>query len=249
MQITILGSGTCVPSAERTAACISIAAESTTVLLDSGPGSLHQMRKAGISSNDVDLLCYTHLHIDHTADFIPLLFASKYAPQKRIRDLAVLADPEFENHYSRLINAYGQWIVPDAYTIKWLQPTRPIAFGPLTITCSPVQHTPHSIAFRVHERNGACVVYSGDTDYCSSLVELARNCDLLILECSFPEGKHTQGHLTPSLAGRIAAEASCKQVVLTHFYPECDPQECCRIAAQYFKGEITEGKDQLKIIK
>ena len=63
------------------------------------------------------------------------------------------------------------------------------------------------------------MVYSGDTDYCDSIVKLARDCDVLILECSFPEGMHCEGHLTPDLAGRIAAEANCKQLGSDTFLP------------------------------
>ncbi len=44
----------------------------------------------------------------------------------------------------------------------------------------------------------------------------------LLLECSCPEGHKVAGHLTPSLAGRIARESGCKSLVLTHIYPECD---------------------------
>jgi len=248
MHITILGSGTCVPSLERSAACIRIVSDTTTVLLDTGPGSLRQMLMAGTTCNDIDLLCYTHLHVDHTADLVPLLFASKYALEARGRDLAIMAAPGFLDFYNKLTQAYGNWIVPERYTINWLATDKqPIIFGPLTITSVPVKHTPHSIAFRLQDCSGASMVYSGDTDYCSSIVELARDCDVLILECSFPEGMHCEGHLTPDLAGRIAAEANCKQLALTHFYPVCNPQECCSGAAQYFDGPITAGYDFLEI--
>jgi ribonuclease BN (tRNA processing enzyme) len=53
--------------------------------------------------------------------------------------------------------------------------------------------------------------------------------------------------LTPDLAGRIAAQAQCNHLVLTHFYPECDPRECSRAAAEHFDGTITAAHDLLKI--
>ena len=248
MHITILGSGTCVASLKRSAACIRVVSDATTVLLDTGPGSQRQMLMAGTTFNTIDLLCYTHLHVDHTADIVPLLFASKYAPEARMRDLAIMAAPGFLDFYNNLTQAYGDWIVPERYTINWLETAKqPIIFGPLTITSAPVQHTPHSIAFRLQDCKGASMVYSGDTDYCSSIVELARGCDVLILECSFPEGLHCEGHLTPNLAGRIAAEANCKQLVLTHFYPICNPRECCSGAAKHFDGPITAAYDLYEI--
>jgi ribonuclease BN (tRNA processing enzyme) len=248
MNITILGSGTCVPCKERSAACIKVVSGPSTVLLDSGPGSLRQMAISGTAINDIDLLCYTHLHIDHTADLVPLLFASKYDPQPRTKDLAIMAAPGFCDFYHKLTHAYGDWIVPENYTINWLAiDIQPVILGSLSITSAPVHHTPHSIAFRLQDHNGTSMVYSGDTDYCDTIVELARDCDVLILECSFPDGMHCEGHLTPELAGRIAAESRCKQLVLTHFYPVCDPQKSCEGAAKHFAGSIQAASDMLTI--
>jgi ribonuclease BN (tRNA processing enzyme) len=248
MQITILGSGTCVPSKERSAACIRVVADSTTVLLDSGPGSLHQMVLAGTTINDIDLLCYTHLHIDHTADLVPLLFASKYSPQQRTADLPIMAAPGFRDFYHNLTHAYGDWIIPQDYAIKWIEMiNQPFTIDPFSITTAPVCHTPDSIAFRLQDSSGNSMVYSGDTDYCDTIVELALDCDVLILECSFPEGKHKPGHLTPELAGKIAAESRCRELVLTHFYPDCDPQESCEGAAKHYDGRIIAAHDMLTI--
>lgn len=248
MHITILGSGTCHPSPERSAACIRVIADSTVVVLDTGPGSLRQMARAGTSINDIDLLCYTHLHIDHTADFVPLLFASKYAPQPRRRGLPILASAGFRDFYGSLAHAYGDWIVPEAFSITWCDSTMPLAFGSLEITTTPVEHTPHSIGFRIRQRGGASMVYSGDTDYCPGIVELARGCDVLILECSFPDGMYSPGHLTPALAGRIAAEACCKQLVLTHFYPDCDPEQCRLEASRHCEGMVLTAHDFMDIV-
>jgi ribonuclease Z len=44
-----------------------------------------------------------------------------------------------------------------------------------------------AFAVRVRTRRGWCVVYSGDTRPCSSVVELGRDCDLLIHEATFDD--------------------------------------------------------------
>jgi ribonuclease BN (tRNA processing enzyme) len=248
MEITILGSGTCVPSLERSAACIKIVSGTATIVLDSGPGSLQRLTASGTTINDIDLLCYTHLHIDHTADFVPLLFASKYAPLARRHDLAIMAAPGFRDFYTRLTHAYGDWIVPEAFALNWLDCARPVPMGDSTITSAPVQHTPHSIAFRVEDSTGKSMVYSGDTGYCSDIIELARECDVLVLECSFPDDMRCEEHLSPEPAGRIAAEAGCGRLVLTHMYPVCNPKQACEQASQYFSGDVIAAHDMMKII-
>ena len=57
---------------------------------------------------------------------------------------------------------------------------------------------------------------------------ISKNADLLILECSHPDGMKAKGHLTPSLCGKIAAKANAKKLVLTHFYPEADKVDARR---------------------
>jgi len=84
----------------------------------------------------------------------------------------------------------------------------------------PVMHTPASLAYRFTGRSGKGFVYSGDTGFCDEIITLAQGTDLFITECSFPDGEGKEGHLTPSLAGRIATLADVKKLLLVHFYPE-----------------------------
>jgi len=91
MEITILGSGTCVPSLRRSSPCILVNTGAMKMLLDTGPGSLHQMLKVGITINDIDLIVYSHFHVDHTAEMAPFIFASMYAPETfRRRPLTIM---------------------------------------------------------------------------------------------------------------------------------------------------------------
>jgi ribonuclease BN (tRNA processing enzyme) len=56
-----------------------------------------------------------------------------------------------------------------------------------------------------------------------------------------------EGHLTPTLAGRVAREAECKRLVLTHFYPPCDELDITRIVEKEYSGEIILAEDLMKI--
>jgi ribonuclease BN (tRNA processing enzyme) len=86
----------------------------------------------------------------------------------------------------------------------------------------PVAHRPESLAYRIIDRNGKALVYSGDTDVCDGLTAIAADADLMICESAFPDDQKVDGHLTPSLAGRVAQAAAVKRLVLTHFYPVCE---------------------------
>ena len=66
-----------------------------------------------------------------------------------------------------------------------------------------------------------------DTRPCPGAVELARDVDLLLCESTFLDSEREladrYGHMTAADAGRLAAEANAKQLVLSHFsarYPD-----------------------------
>jgi ribonuclease BN (tRNA processing enzyme) len=76
------------------------------------------------------------------------------------------------------------------------------------------------------------VVFSGDTGPCESLVELAAGADLLVVECSFPDGAAHPKHMTPDRVARLARRAAVKKILLHHFYPQCDPRKAAEWVAK-----------------
>ncbi|OGP55933.1 MAG: hypothetical protein A2162_04975 [Deltaproteobacteria bacterium RBG_13_52_11b] len=76
---------------------------------------------------------------------------------------------------------------------------------------------------------------------------MARQVDLLVLECSFPDAKKVEGHLTPSLAGRIAQESQCRKLLLTHLYPVCDRVDIVQECRRTYQGPIVLSEDLMKI--
>lgn len=247
-ELIILGSGTCVPSLKRGSSGLVLVTERAKILIDSGPGTLRRMLEAEFTYHDMDLLLYTHTHPDHVADLVPLLFATKYSDLPRQRDLLCLGGPGFKRYFSKIRRAYGSWVDPESYhfTIKELS-RRPIIFQDLKIFAKSMSHLPESVGYRFEFKEGRSMAISGDTDYCENIVDLASEVDLLILECSFPNGRKKEGHLTPSLAGRIALESRCKRLLLTHFYPVCDQTDILKEVREIYSGEIILGEDLMRM--
>jgi ribonuclease BN (tRNA processing enzyme) len=117
----------------------------------------------------------------------------------------------------------------------------------MTIFSKPMAHISESVGYRIEFKDGRSIALSGDTDYCKSIIDLAFGVDLLVLECSFPDEKKVEGHLTPSLAGRIGLESHCKRLLLTHFYPICDQFDILKQCGQVYKGEIILAEDLMKM--
>ncbi len=248
MELTILGSGTIVVSLTRWSPAYLLRACGKTILIDLGPGALRRMVEAGSGILDIDAICLSHFHPDHVADFVPLVFASKYAVGScRARDLTVIAPPGFGEFYAGLIEVFGDWIVPEAYRLDIREADGSIVdLGACCVTTVSVNHSPESIAYRF-EGEGASLVYSGDTDWSDGLVTLARGADLLLLECSFPDDMKVPGHLTPSEAGRLARDARVSHLVLTHLYPPVENVDIVSIAGASFTGRITVAEDLMVI--
>ena len=73
MKLTILGTGTIIPSLKRNASGYFLNIGGDNVLVDCGSGVLRQLIKAKINYNDLDYIFITHRHTDHIADLVSIL--------------------------------------------------------------------------------------------------------------------------------------------------------------------------------
>lgn len=71
--VTILGSGSAVPTADRNPSSQYIQCSSRTILIDCGEGTQMQFRKFGLKFQKVDLILISHLHGDHYFGLVGLL--------------------------------------------------------------------------------------------------------------------------------------------------------------------------------
>lgn len=247
-ELVILGSGTGVPSLRRASPGLLLFSQNERTVIDSGSGAMRNMLKAGVTYRDIDLLLYTHIHPDHTADLVPILFACKHGELPREKRLTCAGGPGFRRHFNKLRRLYGSWIEPATYplTIKEVL-SKPLYSGEMKVSSKSMAHLPGSVGYRIEWSDGRSVVISGDTGICENIVNLATGADLLVLECSFPDEKKVEGHLTPSLAGRIARESGCRRLLLTHLYPVCDQYDIFHQCRQVYSGEIILGEDLMRI--
>jgi ribonuclease Z len=91
-----------------------------------------------------------------------------------------------------------------------------------------------------------------DTRLCAAVHDLARDADLLVLESTFLDADADlaadHGHLTAGQAGRVAAEAGVRRLVLTHFSQRYDsPDAFGAEAARWFDGELIVAADLLRV--
>jgi len=247
MNIIILGSGTAVPSLERNSSGVLIQEEGYNALVDFGYGTLKQLLHLGITYHDIDRVFFTHNHPDHICDLVPFLFGTRYHLSARKKALEIVAGPGFQQFFDKLMSAYKHWLVPSEYQIQITEIDEGSKkFGPHHVTFKKVQHIEMSRGYRFENRAGKSVALSGDTDYCQGMIELGREADLMILECAMPEENKIAGHLVPSLAGKLAKEADCKTLCLTHFYPPCDLDVMRETVSAIYDGELALAHDGMQ---
>jgi ribonuclease BN (tRNA processing enzyme) len=220
-----------------------------TLLVDAGLGTLQKLAVLGVSLAEPDVVAFTHLHLDHTAELAPMLFSLRNTGIGRGKALTLLGAPGFRDFHERLRGTYGSWVEAEDYSLLVEEITsRPVSLGSLVLTAVPVLHTPQSVAFRVEDtETGKVIAFSGDTDVCAGIVTAARNADVAVLECSFPNERKVRGHLTPAEAGELATAARVKKLVLTHFYPECEEADILGQCRETYSGEIILAEDLLRV--
>jgi ribonuclease BN (tRNA processing enzyme) len=247
-ELIVLGSGTGIPSLRRASPGLLVFSDSTKILIDSGPGTLRKMLEVGVTYRDIDLILYTHIHPDHVSDLVPILFACKYAELRREKDLLCVGGPGFRSYFEKLKDLYGHWIEAQSYKLNLKEISQEaLAYRNLKILSKPMAHISESVGYRIEFKDGTSMTVSGDTDYCQNIIDLADAVDLLILECSFPDGKKVEGHLTPSFAARIASESHCRKLLLYHLYPICDQYDILTQCRKSYQGEVLLAEDLMKV--
>jgi ribonuclease BN (tRNA processing enzyme) len=241
VQVQILGSGGPELEDKRASSSYLVWQDGRPrILIDSGGGSALRFGQAGAHVAQLDAVLFTHLHIDHSADF-PALIKSSYFEERKL-PLPVYGPPGNENFPSTTEFVAGLFdgkrglyrYLADFLTGKeggYLLQAHDVALtareirtvvstGDLSLDATQVIHgTVPAIAWRV-SMGGTIIVFSGDTNGDNGNLErLAKGADLFVAHNAIPEGETDaarQLHMPPSVIGRIAKTAGVGRVVLSH---------------------------------
>lgn len=246
MILTVLGSGTCVPSLRRGAPAYLLEAEGFQALVDCGSGSLLQLERLKKSYRDLDAVFLTHHHPDHLSDLIPLIQALKYTPGFiRRKDLFVIGPPSVRQMLDRCV--HPAFLAGEEHRVRVLDPREVSLPVPFAVRVFETGHTDDGLAFRF-ESGGRVIVLTGDTDLSPGLAAFCADADLLVIDCSFPAAEKVEGHLSARECGMVAREARARRVLLSHFYPSSKPDEVRRDECrENFSGDVLVAEDRLEI--
>jgi len=243
MEFIVLGSGTLIPTKKRNASGYLLKYKDENIVFDFGAGTLKSLLNFDVDYNSIDYIFLTHNHPDHVADLVPLFHVCR---KRRNKVLNVYGFKGVKKFVEEIFDLFPN-TKPETYAVNFKEmENSKVNIDEITVSSMLMNHFENCIGFKI-EVEGKTIIYSGDTGLCENLLELSKNADVLILECSFPNEKKHPKHLTPSEAGEIATKSNAKQLVLTHFYPECEDYNIKSQAKSNFEGEIIIAKDTMKI--
>jgi ribonuclease BN (tRNA processing enzyme) len=254
MKVTIVGCSGSFPGPDSPSSSYLVEAEDDErvwrVVLDLGSGSLGPLQRVA-DLDHIDAVVISHLHPDHFMDLCGLYVARRYRPDSQLLPPLPVYGPQ--NTVERFRESYGlngdAEDIAEIFDIKELADGAEFQIGPITIMPRLVNHPVQAFGVRV-EHYGRTMAYSGDTDTCSGLIDLARDVDLLLAEASFQEGRDdVRGvHMTGLRAGHAALEARAHRLVLTHIPIWTDRDVVHAEAAQAFSGPIDVAKSMVSYV-
>lgn len=240
MRLTVLGSSPAVPNANGACSGYLLQHDSQKILVDCGHGVVGILRSV-VDLEELTAIIISHMHPDHIFDLVPLKYGFLFGT---LSPIPLLLPPDGTLVLERLQSAVG---LPASFFRASFQldeydpgDTRQIAG--VTIRFAPARHfiPAYGMRFSATPDSSNDVVYTSDTGWSDSIVELVRGAGLALVESTvlgYEDEDEAGGHLTPELAGKLARVAGVKRLLLTH-YAQSQAEAMRRAALDAFGGPV-----------
>ena len=273
MELTLLGTGCPSVDYKRFGPSNLISTKLAKILVDCGSGITQRLHELKVSSADIDVLLFTHLHSDHAVDLYQLIISSWHS--YRIKPWKIYGPKGTKKFVKKIMNAwaderklrisYESRASAKAFDIQVteFESIGNIKIKDLNIKYFEVDHKPvkYAYGFCFTNKNKKLTI-SGDTRPCENLMKHAQKADVLLHEV-FIEGEILQinkmrtkktlhnvqsYHTTSTQVGKVAFIARAKKLVLTHFVPtRFNKNNLKKVVKKDFGKDPIIGEDLMKI--
>jgi ribonuclease BN (tRNA processing enzyme) len=244
-RLTVLGACGAWPEPGQACSGFLVEHDGFRLVLDLGYATMPRLLTY-IDAAGVDAVFISHGHPDHCADLSPLLRARAlqddpvpplpvYAPARALDAVLALDRPEM------LAGSYRE--IPVA-------PGTGLEIGPFRVQTALLPHWVPNLGVRL-SAGGAALAYTGDSGPSDEVVRLAAVADLLIAESTYPDPAPDDARAylsTPGVAGRQAAAAGVRQLLLTHLWPGADRSAFLTAASTGYPGALGVATPGLQVL-
>jgi len=225
IELVFLGTSASIPTPTRSLPAILIKHQGQRFLVDCGEGTQLRLMQAG-EGLKIPHIFLTHDHLDHVLGLGGLLFSLSLRHMKPAPHITTYGGSTTLDRVRTLATMIRSSERGKAHIqLDCIEVSPGIVFESdwLTVTAFLTNHRERpcfGYIFQSKGKKGVKVVFTGDTGYMDSLIEVARRADCLVSEANFASDKEAKaskvGHLTAAQAARIAAEARVKCLMLNH---------------------------------
>ena len=190
LTATIIGSGSPVYDEDRASASVLISNGDTRILVDMGNGTQANLKKLGVTVSETSALLFTHHHLDHNEEFVPILLHSLMGRQ----EFQIVGPPNTVEFTESNLDLYAEDIAyrlgksgrtlaerRSAFTVHDIDGGEAFDIGETHVSTLEVPHAIHTIAYRF-DFEGESIVITGDLTYAEELSGLARDADFMIID-------------------------------------------------------------------
>ncbi len=241
-QLTVVGCSGSFPGPESPASCYLLQAahegRTWSIVLDLGSGALGPLQRY-VDPTTLDAVVLSHLHADHFLDLCGLYVMQRYHPGGFHRPVPVWGPAATPARVGLAYYGHTGTEVSE-FTFSPVQDSSVFRIGPFSFRARRVNHPIEAYGYRV-EAGGKVLAFSGDTDRCEALSDLAAGADVLLADTAFVDGRDQERdiHMTGSRVAQAALDAGgVQRIVLTHMPSWNDPEVCRAQAAAVWPGPV-----------
>ncbi|MCR4419236.1 MAG: MBL fold metallo-hydrolase [Clostridia bacterium] len=223
------------------------------VLVDCGHGVISRLL-GSVGLDRLRAVLLSHLHPDHWFD-LPALRHALRARAGRGHGQALPAPPlplyapaqpaDFFALIASYREAFIARAVPELAPPGGPEPGPPaplveVEVGPVRARFFAARHAVPACCLDL-VCAGRRLFYTGDTAWWEGLAEMARGADVVLAEASLLTADRPllpDDHLTAAQAAELAGRAGARTLILTHFWPDYDPESLRAEAECRFSGQV-----------